>query len=50
MIAEQIKDAITVLFGDTSASKEETLDQLQDVYQHTEQYIEVLTSELGNKS
>ena len=48
MNVEQIKDAITALFGDTSVSKEETMDRLQEVYEHAEQYIEALSADMGD--
>ena len=47
MNVEQIKEAIAALFGDTSVSKEETMDRLQEVYQHTEQFIEALSADMG---
>jgi hypothetical protein len=50
MDVEQIKEAITKLFGDTSVPREETMDILQDIYQHTEQYIEAISADMDDAS
>jgi hypothetical protein len=47
MNVEDIKEAITAIFGNTTVPREETMDILQDIYQHTEQYIEAISADMG---
>jgi hypothetical protein len=46
MDAEQIKEAISALFGDTSVSPEETLDRLTDIHDHILPLIESVESDI----
>jgi hypothetical protein len=46
MDTEQIKDEITKLFGDTSVSRDDTLEALEDIRDHATQFIESIEADI----
>ncbi len=47
--AEQICEDISALFGDTSVSREDTLDALETIREHANQFIETIEADMADE-